>query len=110
MTIQAERWLLDTNIWILGLRRDRAFPACAELLDEIGSFLAVISLQVLKEPNVNLTKDELRGFYELVNDAGDSVELNWEPASVDRVNYYAKLGCKRAMPSSPRTQKFWMST
>lgn len=38
MTIPLERWLLDTNVWVFGLRRDATFPACAELLDRIGSF------------------------------------------------------------------------
>jgi len=33
MTILAEPFLLDTNVWIFGLRRDGQFPACAELLD-----------------------------------------------------------------------------
>ena len=56
MTIPPERWLLDTNVWIFGLRRDNAFPGCARLLDRIGSFSVLIPLQVLKELNLALTE------------------------------------------------------
>lgn len=56
MTILPERWLLDTNVWIFGLRRDAAFPACALLLDRIGSFSILIPLQVIKELSLALTE------------------------------------------------------
>jgi len=31
VTTPIERWLIDTNVWIFGLRRDEKFPDCAEL-------------------------------------------------------------------------------
>ena len=46
MTTPSERWLLDTNVWVFGLRRDGAFPACTELLERIGTFSIVIPLQL----------------------------------------------------------------
>jgi hypothetical protein len=52
MTTPPERWLLDTNVWIFGLRRDTSFPACGHMLDRIGLFSVLIPLQVLKELNL----------------------------------------------------------
>ena len=49
MTTPAERRLLDTNVWVFGLRRDETFSACAELLGRIGAFTAVVARQVLRE-------------------------------------------------------------
>jgi predicted nucleic acid-binding protein len=86
---------LDTNVWIFGLRRDEQFPACAELLDCLGLLLVVIPRQVLKELNANLASDEMRDFYGLVNGLPERIELNWEPASVDRVRFYEERGCKK---------------
>ena len=67
MTIPSERWLLDTNVWVFGLRRDKTYPACAQLLERLGSFSVVIPLQVLKELNLSLTETEMRDFYQLIN-------------------------------------------
>jgi len=80
VTTRIERWLLDTNVWLFGLRRDKQFQACAELLYLAGAFSVVIPLQILKELNANFTKEEARVFHQLVNDYAEVVELNWEPA------------------------------
>jgi len=95
MTIPVERWILDTNVWVFGLRRDAAFPACAELLDQIGLFAVVIPLQLLKELNVNLVEDEMRSFYQLINQHPEIIEVNWEPAPADRVKFYETRGCRK---------------
>jgi len=93
--IPAESSLLDTNVWVFGLRRDEQFPACAGLLDCISSLLVVIPRQVLKELNANLAPDEMRDFYQLVNRYPERIELNWESASVERVKFYEGRGCKK---------------
>jgi predicted nucleic acid-binding protein len=95
MITPPERWLLDTNIWVLGLRRDKAFPNCAQLLGRIGSFRAVIPRQVLKELNLTLTKGEISHFYRLINQQPEWMELSWEAASADRVKSYEELGCRK---------------
>ena len=59
MTTPIERWLIDTNVWIFGLRRDENFPESARVLDEIGSFLVLVPLQVIKELHLNLIDDEI---------------------------------------------------
>jgi predicted nucleic acid-binding protein len=93
MTTLPERWLLDTNIWVFGLRRDEDFPSCAQLLERIGSFHVVIPLQVLKELNLTLTRDE--DFYRLINQQPEWMELSWETASADGVKSYEDLGCRK---------------
>ena len=95
MTTRIERWLLDTNVWLFGLRRDEQFQACAELLYLVGAFSVVIPLQILKELNANFTKEEARVFHQLVNDYPDLVELNWKPAPGERVKYFESRGCRK---------------
>ena len=95
MTTPPERWLLDTNVWVFGLRRDDAFPTCTKLLDRIGSFSVLIPLQVLKELNLSLSEDEMRDFYRLVNHWSEFIELSWEPAPVERVRFYEERGCRK---------------
>lgn len=95
MTTPLERWLLDTNVWAFGLRRDASFPACAQLLDRIGSFSVLIPRQVLKELSLTLTEDEMRDFYRLVNQYSEFIELSWEPAAVERVKAYEGRGCRK---------------
>ena len=95
MTTLTDPLLLDTNVWVFGLRRAQAFPACAELLDQIGLYSVLIPFQVLKELNLNLTEDENRDFYQLINQHTEWIELRWEPAPVERVKYYERLGCRK---------------
>jgi predicted nucleic acid-binding protein len=95
MTTLPERWLLDTNVWVFGLRRDETFPNCAQLLERLGSFSVVIPLQVLKELNLNLTGDEISDFYNLINQQPEWTELSWAAAPVERVKFYEGCGCRK---------------
>ena len=95
MTTPTERWLLDTNVWLFGLRRDATFPACASLLDQIGSFSIIIPLQILKELTVNLTEVEMQDFYRLVNSYPERVEVSWATAPPERVKFYQEHGCRK---------------
>ena len=95
MITPPERWLLDTNVWVFGLRRHDAATACAELLERTGAFSVVIPLQVLKELNLNLTEEEINEFYHLINQQPEWVELSWTRATVDRVEFYERLGCRK---------------
>ena len=94
-TIPHERWLLDTNVWVFGLRGETRSPACAELLNRIGSFSIVIPLQLLKELAVNLTEDETRDLYQVVNQHPEIIEVSWEPAPLDRVKFFEQRGCRK---------------
>jgi len=95
MTTPPERWLLDTNVWVFGLRRDASFPGCAELLDRIGTFSILIPLQVLKELNLTLAESEMREFYQIINQYPEFIELSWEPVPPDRVRFYVEQGCRK---------------
>jgi predicted nucleic acid-binding protein len=95
MITPPERWLLDTNIWVFGLRRHHAAPECAELLERIGAFSVVIPLQVLKELSLNLTADETNQFYSLINQQSEWLELSWAKATADRVEFYQQRGCRK---------------
>lgn len=95
MPIPTERWLIDTNVWIFGLRRDEKFPDSVRLLQTLGSFTALIPLQVLKELHLNLTDSEMAQFYGLLNRFPNRAELNWEEPSRERVAFYGKAGCRK---------------
>ena len=95
MTIPIERWLLDTNIWVFGLRGAEGLQDCGTLLNQIGSFTVVIPLQVLKELNFNLSEDEMRDFYKLVNQYPEAIELSWQSAPLDRIKFYEGQGCRK---------------
>jgi predicted nucleic acid-binding protein len=95
VTIPVERLLIDTNVWILGLRRDERFPDCAALLDQLSGLDAVVPRQILKELNAHLSSDEMRDFYELVNAYPGHVALSWELAPVEKVKFYEARGCKK---------------
>ena len=56
MSIQDESILLDTNIWIFGLRRAPDFSACAELLNHLNQLRVILPRQILQELQANLTR------------------------------------------------------
>jgi PIN domain-containing protein len=95
MTTLTDPWLLDTNVWVFGLRRAEEFLSCADLLDRLGSYSVLIPFQVLKELNANLTADEEQDFYQLINQHSDWIELRWEPAPVERIRFYESVGCRK---------------
>ena len=95
MTIQPELWLLDTNVWVFGLRSDLNFVECRELLDEIGAFHPLVPLQVLRELNAVLSEDEILEFYTLVKEHPGLVRLDWTVASRERTKVFESLGCKK---------------
>ena len=67
MSIRDEWILLDTNIWIFGLRRVPDFPACTELLENLNRLRVVLPRQILQELQANLVEDELRALFRLLN-------------------------------------------
>jgi predicted nucleic acid-binding protein len=69
--------------------------ACANLLDRLGSYSVVIPFQVLKELNANLTEDEKRDFYQLINQHREWIEIRWEPPAAARVKFYESRGCRK---------------
>jgi hypothetical protein len=71
------------------------FRACGQLLERIGSFSVLIPLQVLKELNLTLAENEMREFYQVINQYPEFIELSWQPAPLARVKFYEAQGCRK---------------
>jgi predicted nucleic acid-binding protein len=94
VSIRDEWIVLDTNIWIFGLRRVPEFPACAELLDYLNRLRVVLPRQILQELQANLVEDELRALFRLLNRLPISPKIDWQKASAETVTKYQQMGCK----------------
>jgi len=93
MTIQNERVVLDTNIWIFGLRRSQEFPNCSLILEQINQLQVIIPLQVLRELQANLTENELTKLFHLINQFPNQVSIFWKKAEINIIHKYQNLGC-----------------
>lgn len=94
MTIRGERVVLDTNVWIFGLRRQPELPACVLLLERLSQLRVVLPRQVLQELLANLVEDELRALFRLLNQFPKRIEFRWEKAEIETIRRYQRLGCK----------------
>ncbi len=94
MSIQDEWIVLDTNVWIFGLRRVPDFPACAELLENLTRLRVALPRQILQELQANFTEDELRALFRLLNRLPISPKIDWQKASPETVAKYRQMGCK----------------
>lgn len=95
MRVRSERIVLDTNVWIFGLRRTPTYPACAQLMDRLGELLVVVPRQILQELQANLNDEELRMLFELVNRHPRRIILDWQRPPLELSRKYQGLGCKR---------------
>ena len=95
MTIRDSRIVLDTNVWIYGLRQDEDYPSCWELLQNLRAFHVIVPRQVLAELQLNLAPGEYQRFWQLINAYSARIEISWNPAPTERVNHYRGLGCRR---------------
>ena len=95
MNIRNKRIVLDTNVWIHGLRQDRGHQACSELLGKLRTLQVVIPRQVLVELQANLSSQEYQSFWQLINSYSSKVEISWDHAPIERFNRYRRLGCRR---------------
>ncbi len=94
MTLTTERAVLDTNIWIFGLRNQPERPACAQILQRLSHLLVYVPRQILLELRANLYPDEMDRLFRLLNQYPDQVEISWEKADQKLVEKYQRLGCK----------------
>jgi predicted nucleic acid-binding protein len=92
VTILNERTCLDTNVFILGLRK--VHPPSVELLTYLDRVNLIVPARVLNELAANLTSDEMREFFDLF-EADAPVLFDWTPPPRDRAAVYAALGCRR---------------
>jgi predicted nucleic acid-binding protein len=94
VSIQDEWIILDTNIWIFGLRRVPDVAACAELLQTLPRLRVVLPRQILQESQANLIDDELKSLFRLLNRLPIPPIIEWQKAAPEIVAKYQQMGCK----------------
>jgi predicted nucleic acid-binding protein len=94
VSIRDEWIILDTNVWIFGLRRIPDFAACAELLQNLNRLRVVLPRQILQELQANLVDDELRVLFRLINRLPIPPKIDWQKAAPETVAKYQQKGCK----------------
>jgi predicted nucleic acid-binding protein len=85
VSIQDEWIILDTNIWIFGLRRVPEVFACAELLQTLPRLRVVLPRQILQELQANLINDELKSLFRLLNRLPIPPKIDWQKAAPETV-------------------------
>jgi len=63
MSIANEWIVLDTNIWIFGLRNQPDETACYQLLQHLNKLYVKTPYQIFLELQANLDSDELKRFF-----------------------------------------------
>ena len=94
MSILDEWIVLDTNIWIFGLRRVSDIPACAQLLGLLDRLYVVLPRQILQELQANFSEEEVRTLFRLLSGLPHRMKINWEKAKQENIEKYQRLGCK----------------
>ncbi|MBU1626083.1 PIN domain-containing protein [bacterium] len=95
MIIPSEWIVLDTNIWIFGLREHPEHPACTKLLKNLYRLHVKIPRQILLELQANLSKDELKEIFKLLNYLGGSVEFRWDKVNKELISKYQSMGLRQ---------------
>jgi len=91
----AHSWVvLDTNIWIFGLREDPERPACMRVLQHLPRLYIHIPRQILLELRANLTKEDMGRFFRLANRYPERIRIHWEKVALTLIHKYQQLGCK----------------
>jgi predicted nucleic acid-binding protein len=94
VSIRDEWIVLDTNIWIFGLRQTPEFPACADLLRNLGRLQIALPRQILQELQANLGQGELRALFRLLHRLPTLPNIDWQKAAGNIVAKYQRMGCK----------------
>lgn len=94
MILSREWIVLDTNIWVFGLRGQASKWACVEILENLGFLKVQIPRQILLELRANLSRTEFDRFFDLINIYSDRLVSGWEKPNVRLVEKYKSLGCK----------------
>jgi len=94
MSIRDEPVVLDTNVWIFGLRRHHVVPACTVLLERLGELTVAVPRQILRELQANLSDAELAALFRLLGEVPDRVKLSWRKVRPESIRKYQRLGCR----------------
>jgi predicted nucleic acid-binding protein len=91
-----DKWiLLDTNVWIFGLRNAPDHPHCRHILANLSQFHVSIPRQVLRELLENLDQKEMIKFFQLINLHSGRIAANWTLADAKLIKKYELTGCKK---------------
>jgi len=94
MTIGRDWVVLDTNVWIFGLRYQPDQPACAQVLQRLPQLHVKVPRQVLLELQANLNGEEMRDFFRLIRRYPERVDLHWDKVELSLIRKYQQLACK----------------
>lgn len=94
MNIGSDWVVLDTNVWIFGLRNQPDRPACAQLLRCLNRLYVRIPRQVLLELRANLSSEEMNDLFRLWSYYPDRVDIRWDKAESALIDKYQQMGCK----------------
>lgn len=94
MTIGRNWVVLDTNIWIFGLRNQPDQPACTHILRWLHWLYVKVPRQVLLELYANLRGEEMGRLFRLLNRYPDRRDIHWEKVELSLIHKYQQLGCK----------------
>ena len=94
MTTGPEWVVLDTNVWIFGLRDEPDRPACLQMLQRLPRLYVQVPRQILLELRANLTRDEMDRFFRLLNCYSQRIQFHWDKVEPALLRKYQQLGCK----------------
>lgn len=94
MSIGNDWVVLDTNIWIFGLRNQPDRPACTRLLRCLNRMYVRVPRQVLLELRANLNIEEMNDLFRQWSYYPTRVDIRWDKVSSALVEKYQKMGCK----------------
>ena len=90
MTTGPEWVVLDTNVWIFGLRDEPDRPACLQMLQSLPGLYVQVPRQILLELRANLTRDEMDRFFRLLNRHPRQVDIHWDKADPALIHQYQR--------------------
>ena len=94
MNIETDWVILDTNVWIFGLRNQPDRPACAQHLRHLPRLYVKLPRQILLELQANLSREEMSGLFRLLSYDSAHLDIQWEQADQELVDKYQQMGCK----------------
>ena len=86
--------VLDTNVWIFGLRGQADRLTCQRVLQRLPGLHVQVPRQILLELRTNLTKDEMNRFFRLLNRCPERIQFHWDKVESALIHKYQQLGCK----------------
>ena len=94
MTIEREWIVLDTNVWIFGLRQEPTRLARFHLLRRLPDLFVRVPRQILLELRANLSHEEMDDFFRLLNRHPEQRAISWDKVEPALIHNYQQRGCK----------------